>query len=339
MSTVKIQVDGVVGEIILDNPKALNSLTHDDIRAIRSGLGTHEANPAVKAIVIRSSSEKAFCAGGDMKQIYRYITTSQFDAIHDFFVDEYALNLAISRCTKPYVALMHGITMGGGMGVSVHGRFRVVTETSLLAMPESRIGFFPDVGGSYFLPRLPQRAGYWIGLTAATVRGAEALDLNLATHCIDSKDVHSVIDRLNTTLGGAASVTGQTAHDLVQQTLDELATSQSSNTNDTGFKKTLDQRAEWFADDNAQLIEQRLSTSANEGNQDAKHLLDLLTAGSPQSTKITLDLFNRAKDKTLEQCLELELALCKEAVQHSDCREGVRAVLIDKDKSPAWQTV
>jgi len=337
MSQIKIDIDGVLGLIILNSPATLNSLSHEDILAIKTGLDNHEKDTSVKAIIIKSSTDKAFCAGGDMKQIHRNISAANFDAINHFFVDEYALNLAISECTKPYIAVMHGITMGGGMGVSVHGTHRIVTETSLLAMPESRIGFFPDVGASYFLPRLPYRAGYWMGLAATSIGAAEGLTLGLATHYIKSDDLGNLNERLNTSLSDQSVASGQTTHQLVQTTLDTM----SSPMANADVLNTLKQREIWFADNDAKAIERRLSGSAAGGgtedsSADAQHLLDLLLAGSPHSTDITLELFAAAEGKTLAQCLELELALCAKAVRHPDCAEGVRAVLVDKDKSPKW---
>ncbi|MFK8079827.1 MAG: enoyl-CoA hydratase/isomerase family protein [Granulosicoccus sp.] len=131
MTFVRVQKNGALGEILLCSPSTLNALTHADIKALRSGLAAHEADPSVRAIVLRSDSDKAFCAGGDMKQVRSHILAQRFDLVEDYFTDEYALNLAIARCTKPYIALMKGIAMGGGLGISVHGDFRVVSEQSL----------------------------------------------------------------------------------------------------------------------------------------------------------------------------------------------------------------
>jgi len=200
MSQVKVSQQGALGELLLDNPSTLNALTLSDIQALHTGLHEHEANPDVKAIVIRSSSSKAFCAGGDMKHIRTQAMQGNVESIESFFREEYALNLAIARCSKPYIALMDGIAMGGGLGVSVHGSVRVVTERSLLAMPETRIGFFPDVGASYFLPRLHHGAGIWLGLTSMAVRGHEAVDVGLATHYVKSDQLNSLWEALNAAL-------------------------------------------------------------------------------------------------------------------------------------------
>lgn len=332
MTFVTARTNGAMGELVLSSPKTLNALTHADIKALQAGIAEHEANPAVRAMVLRSDSDKAFCAGGDMKQIREYILAGQYDAINAFFVDEYALNQAISQCRKPYIALMNGIVMGGGMGISIHGSLRIVSEKSLLAMPESRIGFFPDVGASYFLPRLPKRAGYWLGLTAASVQGHEAVQLGLATHCVRSERFDELREALAVALNALDSQETKAAHDSVLHVLASF----SEPVQDKGFMQTLDERKIWFADDNLEAIEQRLRRAASTGNSDAQHLLTLYEAGSPYSYDITLKLFADAQGKNLQQCLELELALGSEAVRFPDCAEGVRAVLVDKDRNPVW---
>ena len=334
MSQVQIKKSGVIGELLLCNAKTLNALTHEDIKALTAGLSQHEADPSIRAIIIRSTNTKAFCAGGDMKQIREHVLAEQFSKIHDFFTDEYALNLAISRCSKPYIALMHGIAMGGGLGVSVHGSARVVTESSVLAMPESRIGFFPDVGASYFLPRLTQRAGYWLGLTALPIKGHQAVSVGLATHYIDSER----LDALQSALADALNVNNKGSadewHHTVNQTLDTF----SAQAPDDDFDNTLQQREKWFADDDLSAIRHRLSSDAQQGNDDARHLLNLLDTGSPHATRITVQLLRDTKGHDLQSCLQMELKLGAVAIQHPDCSEGIRAVLVDKDRKPVWQT-
>ena len=169
--SIRVEKQGAIGFLVLSQPSTLNALTLDMVDALHGGLRVLEADASINIIVIRSSSNRAFCAGGDMKRIRQYCMDKNFEAVSRYFSNEYALNLAIARCSKPYLALIDGIAMGGGLGVSVHGRFRVVTEKALMAMPETRIGFFPDIGASYFLPRLPSRCGYWLGLTSETIKG------------------------------------------------------------------------------------------------------------------------------------------------------------------------
>ena len=334
MSRVQINKTGAIGELVLCNAKTLNALTHEDIKTLTAGLSRHESDPSIRAIIIRSSSDKAFCAGGDMKQMREYVLANHFNRIHEFFTDEYALNLAISRCKKPYIALMHGIAMGGGLGVSIHGSYRVVTETSILAMPESRIGFFPDVGASHFLPQLAQRSGYWLGLTAAPIKGYQAVRVGLATHYVDSKR----LDELQTDLNQALERIDSNSADKWYQTIGDILDAFSTEVHDEKFNDSLRQRAQWFADDDLLAIRQRLSADEQRGSEDAQHLLTLLDTGSPHAAKITVQLLRDAAGKDLQSCLELELALGTEAIKHPDCAEGIRAVLVDKDRTPVWQS-
>ena len=333
MSQVQVKQTGAIGELILCSAKTLNALTHEDIKTLTAGLARHESDPSIRAIIIRSDSNKAFCAGGDMKQIREYIIANQFNKIHDFFTDEYALNLAISRCKKPYIALMHGIAMGGGLGVSIHGSARVVTETSVLAMPETRIGFFPDVGASHFLPGLARRSGYWLGLTAVPIKGYQAVSVGLATHYVNSKRLEKLQADLNTALQSDNGNSADKWHQTVGNTLDAFST----ELHDEKFDDTLRQREAWFADDDLSAIQQRLRSDTQRGNEDAKYILELLDAGSPYAARITVQLLRDAANKDLQACLELELALGAEAIKHPDCAEGIRAVLVDKDRHPVWQ--
>ena len=184
MSHILIERKGLVGYITLNRPKALNSLTHGMIGEIQTALDTHIADDNVDVIVINSTSERAFCAGGDMKATRLQAIDQQWDELQAFFKEEYALNLAISLCPKPYVSFIDGIAMGGGLGLSVHGTISIVSDSARLAMPETAIGFFPDVGGTYFLSRAPFDAGLWLSLTGQIVTGAEAVSVGLASHCV-----------------------------------------------------------------------------------------------------------------------------------------------------------
>jgi len=333
MTIVRVNRQGIIGELILCGTKTLNALTHKDIKAFKAGLDQHVADSSVRAIVVRSESGKAFCAGGDMKQIREHILAERFDEIKDYFSDEYSLNLAISRCTKPYISLMHGITMGGGLGISVHGTARIVTETSLLAMPETRIGFFPDVGASYFLPRLPHRAGYWLALTADSVTGPQAVRLGLATHYMDSSRLDEIIPALNAALDKQNLSSTAAWFETVEQCLEAMGETVS----DEKFERDVEKRSAWFADDHIPAIRHRLTVDSLNNDKDATRLLMLLDEGSPYSEKITLQLLREAAGQDLQNCLLLELALSDKAVRYPDCAEGVRAVLVDKDRKPVWQ--
>jgi len=331
IDSVCVERRGPIGFLVLSQPTTLNALTLDMVDALHAGLRELEADADISLIIIRSDSDRAFCAGGDMKRIRQYCMNKDFEAVSRYFSKEYALNLAIANCSKPYLALINGIAMGGGLGVSVHGRFRVVTEKAVIAMPETRIGFFPDVGASYFLPRLPSRCGYWLGLTSATVKGMQAVSTGLATHHVESEHMEPLIQALQAALQNDTG-TIDNADATVERCLAQFASS-LQQADDDAFLKVIETRARWFADDDLDAIRQRLESAATD---DAIHLLTLLNRASPYSLKITRDLFRDAHGLDLAACLKLEYATGQAACRHPDLVEGVRAVLVDKDRNPSW---
>lgn len=325
---------GRIGYLTLSKPKTLNALTLSMIRLLEQGLLHHEQDAAVEAIVIRSNNERAFCAGGDMKHIRKLSINGAYEEIESFFTEEYALNLHIANCKKPYIALLDGVTMGGGIGLSVHGSHRIVTERALLAMPETRIGLFPDVGGSYFLPRLPNRAGWWLAMTAAPVRGVEAVLAGLATHYLSSNSLSAMVEELEN--HPKLSVTS--IFDLHATTVDAHEPN-PAETDSCLFSETLAQRAKWFESDDVASIRQSLTNTIDadhNSRKDAQHLRDLLDSASPWSLSMIQSLFTKAAGQTLETCLTNERAAAITAAKHPDFIEGVRAVLVDKDRNPSW---
>ncbi|XP_070658280.1 3-hydroxyisobutyryl-CoA hydrolase, mitochondrial isoform X9 [Bos indicus] len=181
---VLLERKGCAGVITLNRPRFLNTLTLGMIRQIYAQLKKWEQDPKTFLIIIKGAGEKAFCAGGDIRALSEARNTNQ-KMLQDLFREEYILNNAIDSCQKPYIALIHGITMGGGVGVSVHGQFRVATEKSVFAMPETAIGLFPDVGGGYFLPRLQGKLGYFLALTGFRLKGRDVYTAGIATHFVD----------------------------------------------------------------------------------------------------------------------------------------------------------
>jgi len=320
MSNIVVDRQGLAGFITLDRPDALNSLTHEMIVDIHAAIRKHEADNEVDVIVLRSSSDRAFCAGGDMKATRLLALDQQWDTLHQFFAEEYALNLHIDQCAKPYVSLVNGIAMGGGLGLSVHGDVMIVSETARLAMPETAIGFFPDVGGTYFLSRLKHDAGMWLALTGMAVKGVDAVTTGLATHCVKQSLWPRLID--------AFVRKGRTAIDT---TLESVVTGQA----DDAFIETLKRRQSWFANaDHATLVKTLRAASADD---DAARLLGQVESKSPYAMALTRRLLKVAKNHDLAECLELELIAADEAVRHPDFVEGIRAVLVDKDK-PVWSS-
>ena len=305
---------GRAGLITLDRPAALNALTLPMIRRVRAALDAHLADPAVRVIVIRSTSPKAFCAGGDMRRIRELSLAGEFGEIAAFFTDEYALNLAISECAKPYVALIDGIAMGGGLGLSVHGRHRVVTEHAMLAMPETAIGFIPDVGASYFLSRIDPAVGMWLALTGARVGAAEAVAAGLATQLTPR-------DRLPDLLTELADASAGDVEAVLQRFAEAVDT--------PALQAALGQRAAGFAAE--QLADVLASWRAAAGDA-------ALAAFSPAALACSFDLLRNARGKSLRECLAVEFELSMEFARHPDFIEGARAVLVDKDRKPRWQS-
>ena len=315
MNNINIERQGQVGYITLDRPTALNSLTHDMIQNFHDGVRAHEADDQVDVLVIRSSNEKAFCAGGDMKAMRALAIDQQWGKLQGFFAEEYSLNLHIAQCKKPYVSLINGIAMGGGLGLSVHGDYCVVSETARLAMPETAIGFFPDVGGTYFLSRLPNCAGLWLALTGVSVKGCEAVEVGLATHCVP-------IDRWP----GLVKALEENGRQALNDTLETLAI----DTTTEAFTKTMEDRKAWFSTNNQSALRQVLAATSDK-NDDAAVLLKRIDAMSPFAMDLTRRLLNEAENHELDTCLQLELNAADNAVRHPDFIEGIRAVLVDKD--------
>lgn len=323
MSNIQFSRVGKVGYITLDRPKALNSLTHEMIRDIHAALRQHEQDDQVELIILRSSAERAFCAGGDMKATRLMAIDKQWDELNRFFAEEYALNLHIGQCAKTYISMINGVAMGGGLGLSVHGDVVVVSETAKLAMPETAIGFFPDVGGTHFLSSLPYDSGLWLALTGMPVIGTQAVSVGLATHCVPQSEWESLYSAFE---------------ELGQHAVDKALPLASKNPNDGAsqneFTATLKQRQEWFSEPDQESLLAVLASNA-ESNADAQQLLARLHKMSPYAMGLTRKLLAEAQGHKLVTCLKRELAAAREAVQHPDFIEGIRAVLVDKD-SPVW---
>ncbi|OZC59732.1 enoyl-CoA hydratase [Rhodococcus sp. 06-621-2] len=309
-----------IGRIILDRPKALNALTTSMVRQIDAALDVWEENPG-SALVLESSSPKAFCAGGDIRQIRQNTIDGVPERSVEFFASEYRLNLRLAELSTPVVSLVNGICMGGGMGLSVHGAFRVVGDNALLAMPETSIGFFPDVGGSHFLARLPGSLGTYLGLTGYRMDAADAMYTGLATHRVN--DVGDVGDALNA--GPRRSV------DEVLRTLSP------ESPYPQGKLATHRTEIDWcFGAPTISGIRSRLKAENNTWSRDTLQSLDGM---SPLSLEVTLAAITAGKQLTLARCLDMELQIATRLTHTADFVEGVRAGLVDKDKTPHWLTL
>ncbi|MEY9844183.1 enoyl-CoA hydratase [Streptacidiphilus sp. BW17] len=308
---------GHVGLIVLNRPKAINALTHGMVRQIAAALDAWEHDDSVATVVITGAGERGLCAGGDIVAIHRAATSGDPRAAEDFWRDEYHLNARIARYPKPYVALMDGIVMGGGVGVSAHGGVRIVTERTRLAMPETAIGFVPDVGGTYLLSRAPGELGTHLALTADSVGAGDALLCGLADHFVPADRLAALLDDL-AVLDVPAALARHTADAPVA---------------------VLAEHRGWIDDcygaPTAEAIVERLLAV---GVVEAKETAERITAKSPTAVKVTLASVRRARELgTLEDVLAQEYRVSCEALRNPDVAEGIRAQVIDKDRTPHWQ--
>jgi enoyl-CoA hydratase/carnithine racemase len=306
--------DGRVGRVRLNRPKALNALDIGMIRAITAALREWSEVPAVHAVVIEGEGERAFCAGGDIRAIRQHQLDGRKEEVEAFFSEEYALNLLIATYPKPYVALVDGICMGGGIGVSVHGTARVASEHALFAMPETAIGFFPDIGATYVLPRLPGALGTYLALTGARVQGADAVHAGLATHFVPR--------------AGLASLSAAVARDGVAVLAAHAAPLPEFS---LAPHRTVIDHA--FAADRVPEIIARLE---RDGGAFARETVKTLRTMSPSSLVWSLRLLRQGAQRTLPTCLDAELRATRTVTAGHEFIEGVRAMVVDKDRAPNW---
>ena len=315
---------GAMGRIVLNRPRALNALDLVMVDMMMGQLKSWEQDPSIKVVVIEGAGEKAFCAGGDIRGLYDARKSDDEEMLDAFYRREYHLNHYIANYPKPYVALMDGITMGGGVGVSIHGKFRVVTERTLFAMPETGIGFFPDVGGGYFLPRCPGQIGMYLGLTGARIKAADCLYAGLATHGVESAALDSLKEDL------ASAVFDGDAVAKTKEILDRHATSFGAAPL-AGHREEIDRT---FAGSSVVAIFEALEREESEFGAQTR---DTLTSKSPTALCVSFDQIRQGGDMTLAQVLNMEYRMSQRMVCKPDLFEGVRAVIIDKDHAPKWQ--
>ncbi len=310
---ILFEAQGALGLVTLNRPKAMNALTLDMVHAMTAKLGEWADDADIKAALIQGTGEKAFCAGGDVLALVRPDNEA---FIEGFFRDEYRLNRMIFRYPKPYIALIDGIVMGGGVGVSEHGSHRIATERTLYAMPETGIGMFPDVGGAYFLPRLPGELGMYLGLTGARMKAADCLYSKVA-------DTYLPLDRHGDLLEGLAK--GLAPDDL----LAELA-------GDAGEAPLAAHRAAIDRCFSAASVEEIAARLEGEGGEWAEKTLAALARMSPTALKTAFRQIREGGTRDFEGCMAMEYRLSQRIVPGHDFREGVRALLVDKDMKPRW---
>ncbi|WP_084396687.1 enoyl-CoA hydratase/isomerase family protein [Henriciella aquimarina] len=310
--TVLARKQGKAGRLTLNRPKALHSLNLDMCKRMTDALDDWSDDPDVELVIVdHAPGTRGFCAGGDIRMLAESGAKDGEEA-HDFFAAEYRLNTLIKEYPKPYVAIQDGVTMGGGVGISVHGDYRVATPNTLFAMPESGIGLFPDVGGGWFLPRLPGALGMWLALTGERLKGEDVLAVGVATHFTDKPD------------GLAEALCEQGV-----KALDGLKTEASPS-----FVDHIPEIDSCFAKASVEDIIACLEA----GSDWAKGQAEALTTKSPLTLKIAhRQLTEGGKLDDFRENMRMELRIASRLVRTKSFQEGVRAVLIDKDNKPAWQ--
>lgn len=307
--------DGRLGLVLLNRPRAINSLTFGMVTALSEQLDAWRDDSDVKTVLIHGAGDRGLCAGGDIVSLYRAIRGDvQYAAT--FWAHEYALNLAIAEYPKPYVAIMDGVVLGGGVGVSAHGSVRVVTERTRVGMPEVGIGFVPDVGGTYLLSRAPGELGTHAGLTGGSFSGADAIELGLADHYLESDRLDEFVEAL-----AEMSVSDALLRFATDAPDSELAAS----------RPWID---ECYASDDPLEILDRLDASPAEG---AGLAAETIRSKSPRAVAATLESIRRARaTSTLAEVLDTEFRVSVHFASGNEMAEGIRAQVIDKDRAPRW---
>ncbi|MFJ2804816.1 enoyl-CoA hydratase/isomerase family protein [Kitasatospora sp. NPDC087271] len=316
VAEVQVSLDGGAGRIVLNRPRALNSLTHGMITTVHATLAGWAADDRVRTVVLTGAGERGLCAGADLRALHDDAKAGGAGT-RAFFRDEYRLNALIAHYPKPYVAVMDGITMGGGIGLSAHGAVRIVTERSTVAMPETRIGLVPDVGGSRLLALAPGELGTHLGLTSASMGPGDALLCGFADHFVPSTRIAALLDALAESPDPAAVVAAH-AEPAPGAPLAEQ-------------RGWID--ACYAADSVAEIVERLLDS----GVAEAKEAAELVLGNSPTAVTVTLAALRRARTlPSLEAVLDQEYRVSCAALGGHDLVEGIRAQVIDKDRTPHW---
>ncbi len=316
---------GDVAVVTLNRPKVLNTLTLGMYRTLDPELVTWSRDPAIRAVLIGGAGDRAFCAGGDVRAIYEAGRGQNSGLAADFFREEYCLIQRVYRFPKPYVALLNGITMGGGAGVSIHGSHRVATERFVFAMPETAIGLFPDIGATVFLNRCPGRIGRYLALTGARIRAADALYCGLVTHYVPNERLAALTDAL----------TGLPWRDGEERSqVDGILAEFSAAAGPAPLAELRLAIDRCFAPDTVEGI---IAALESEQAEWARAALASIAKASPTSLKITLHQLQVGARFDVEEALQLEYRMTQHVMQRHDFFEGVRARLVEKDQALNWQ--
>jgi enoyl-CoA hydratase len=317
---VIVETRGKMGLMTLNRPKALNSLTLNMIRVMTKTLLGWKDDEGIVGVIVKGAGDRAFCAGGDIRMLYEGRGKDLTYAL-GFYGEEYLLNTLIQEYPKPYVAIIDGFVMGGGVGVSIHGERRIAGDNTLFAMPETGIGFYPDVGGSYFLPRLPGKIGTWMALTGARLNASDAIYCGVATDFAPSDQLHMVINRLCEDAQNAGQV-------------GEIIDSLTGYPADSKLKAVQEEMDEVFSET---CVEEMVHALERRSSEFAAKQRKILLSKSPTALKVTLRQMREGANLSFRDCMNMELGLSMQFVEGADFYEGVRALLIDRDNQPVWQ--
>ncbi|MEL6766387.1 MAG: enoyl-CoA hydratase/isomerase family protein [Pseudomonadota bacterium] len=327
---IRFERRGRLGLVTLNRPKALNALTHAMVLALEAVLERWAVDPSVEVVAIMGAGDRAFCAGGDIRALYEAGRPGgeRGRANFGFYADEYRLNTKIKRFPKPYVALMDGIVMGGGVGVSLHGSLRIATERTVFAMPETGIGLFPDVGATYFLPRLPGETGLWLGLTGARLKGEAAVRAGLCDHLLPAHKLDWMLDWL---------AEGRWSTPPAGRTLTLCEDDAEGGFADHVRPAGLAEQAGIDRAFAARSLNGVLDRLEGVGSDWAKAQVSAILSKSPTCTALAFRQIRAGAALGFEECMRLEYRLARFCMTHGDFYEGVRATIIDKDGAPRWQ--
>ncbi|MCF5805631.1 enoyl-CoA hydratase/isomerase family protein [Pseudomonas tremae] len=327
-NAIVVNVRNHIGHLTLNRPEGLNAIDLDMVRTLKRQLDNWADDDSVHAVVLRGAGEKAFCAGGDIRSLYESHQSGQ-DLHYTFFAEEYELDLTIHRYRKPVLALMDGLVLGGGMGLVQGADLRVVTERTRLGMPEVGIGYFPDVGGSYFLSRLPGEIGTWLGVTGLQIGAADALYCGLANWSMNS----AMLPRLDHMLDHLKWKS--TPLKDLQGALAKLATQRLPSPPLEALRPAIDY---FFGrQDIPGIIEQLQEVAIADTRQWALETASRMQQHSPLAMAVTLEMLRRGRHLSLQTCFAMELHLDRQWFERGDLIEGIRALIIDKDKKPQWK--
>lgn len=306
----------------LNKQKVLNSLDLDMIKSLRKHVASFNSQPNIKAVLLKGAGGKAFCAGGDVKTIYNNIKENQPQLAVEFFTTEYKCDYEIATMNPIQISILNGIVMGGGVGVSINAPIKIACESSMFAMPESKIGLFTDVGASFFLPRLKSKIGYYLGLTSRRLKGKDLVSAGVATHFVPNSSLESLEEALISKISPTSE----------KEEILKIVESFSQNV--PLALQNEEAITHYFSGNSFEEIYTKIK---NADDEFGKALFADLQSGSPLSLRVIYEMLERGKSMTLKECYQMDSHLASHFVTGSDFVEGVRALLIEKDNKPVWK--